>query len=312
MTSIEEAPIYDTMDVMQQTMTRLSRPSGVEATTTEVAAQHPEQCELNEKVVIKDEPHMQYYTLYGIAPTSTLRLRARWLIRKVWFEKGIDLCIVMNCICLALRDPLADACTNSRDGATNAVLTTLDVAFTIIFVAELCLKLVVHGLARHPGAYLLDGWNWIDGFVVATSVLGFFPDPFCVYLSGLSALRAVRLMRKPLTSTDAKSCSCQRVHLHAQRGRAADAHPLPGRCPARSQVLPCHASYNSVAHRCDTQACARCHAPRFHLFVLWHPRCPALSGITSTTLPRKHRVSPACMCTLDATPSLPPICRALH
>ena len=44
-------------------------------------------------------------------------------------------------------------------------LTAVDVAFTAIFLGEMALKLIALGLACHPGAYLRDVWNWIDGFV---------------------------------------------------------------------------------------------------------------------------------------------------
>lgn len=142
----------------------------------------------------EDEPHMRYWSLAVISPTNPVRLAGRWLLRRPWFDRSVDVTILINCFTLALRDPTAAACQYSNDAVFNDVLRGLDVVFTSIFVAELGLKLLVNGLWQHPGAYLRDSWNCIDGFVTVISLLGLMPD-LCRYLGGLSALRAVRLLR---------------------------------------------------------------------------------------------------------------------
>ena len=117
------------------------------------------------------------------------------LVSHSWFDPSIDVCIVANSICLALREPsVGAACRYSADPAWHDALLTLDVIFTSIFAAELALKLVALGVVAHPGSYFRDPWNWIDAFVVVVAVLGLLPT-LCAYLAGLSALRAVRLLR---------------------------------------------------------------------------------------------------------------------
>lgn len=138
---------------------------------------------------------MLYHSLGVLSPTNCLRRAARAVIRMPCFDRAIDVCILVNCVCLALRNPAAGECAYAANASLNSTLLGLDIAFTAIFLAELSLKLVVHGAYSHPGAYLRDGWNWIDAFVAVMSLLGLLPRPMCSYLSGLSALRAVRLLR---------------------------------------------------------------------------------------------------------------------
>ena len=117
------------------------------------------------------------------------------MVSHSWFDPSIDVCIIANSICLALREPsVGAACRYSADPAWHDALLTLDAVFTSIFAAELALKLVALGVVAHPGSYFRDPWNWIDAFVVVVAVLGLFPT-LCSYLAGLSALRAVRLLR---------------------------------------------------------------------------------------------------------------------
>lgn len=140
------------------------------------------------------EPHLGYSSFYVLAPTNRLRLAARSIVLRRWFDPVVNGCIVANSVSLALRDPMADSCRYSSDDTTHAVLIALDYTFTSIFALELLLKLAVRGAALHKGAYLRDPWNWLDFLVVVFSVLGLMPS-LCALFSGLSALRALRLLR---------------------------------------------------------------------------------------------------------------------
>jgi hypothetical protein len=42
----------------------------------------------------------------------------------------------------------------------------MNTGFTIIFIAEACLKIIAMGFILHKNAYLRNGWNIIDAIVV--------------------------------------------------------------------------------------------------------------------------------------------------
>jgi len=146
------------------------------------------------EVVEVDEPHMKYSSFGVFSPTNPARLAARSLLLQPWFDGFIYATICVNLFCVAFRDPLAATCEYTNDPGSNTTLRVLDILFTTIYISEMLLKLLLFGLWQHPGAYLRDGWNWIDGFVSIVSLLGLLPV-LCISVSGLSALRAARLLR---------------------------------------------------------------------------------------------------------------------
>ena len=146
------------------------------------------------EVVEVDEPHMKYSSFGVFSPTNPARLAARSLLLQPWFDGFIYVTICVNLFCVAFRDPLAATCEYTNYPGSNTTLRVLDIIFTTIYISEMLLKLLLFGLWQHPGAYLREGWNWIDGFVSIVSLLGLLPV-LCISLSGLSALRAARLLR---------------------------------------------------------------------------------------------------------------------
>lgn len=69
----------------------------------------------------------------------------------------------------------------------------MDVIFTLIFTFEMVLKMLVEGLVLHDGAYLRNGWNVLDFFIVIVSLVSVFGD--AATLKSLKALRAIRALR---------------------------------------------------------------------------------------------------------------------
>ena len=48
----------------------------------------------------------------------------------------------------------------------NQYLDILGNIFTIVFTVECLIKVLSFGFIVHHNAYLRDGWNWLDFFVV--------------------------------------------------------------------------------------------------------------------------------------------------
>jgi hypothetical protein len=62
--------------------------------------------------------------------------------------------------------------------------------FAILFTIEMVCKVICQGAIAHKGAYLRDGWNWIDFTVVCLTWLGYIPS-----MGNFSGLRTVRVLR---------------------------------------------------------------------------------------------------------------------
>jgi hypothetical protein len=72
--------------------------------------------------------------------------------------------IILNSISLAIYD------YSDRNSLTtrNSVLDIVGNVFTVIFTLECILKVIGMGFIVHKKAYIRDGWNFIDFFVVLT------------------------------------------------------------------------------------------------------------------------------------------------
>jgi hypothetical protein len=115
----------------------------------------------------------------------------------LWFDRFITLVILINSIILAVRDYSCrlDGHESSR---YNDKLDMIGRVLSVIFFFEALLKIVAMGFCMHKTAYLRDGWNILDFFVVLCSVLDFFPD---LEVSFLQVLRTFRILR-PLRSVN--------------------------------------------------------------------------------------------------------------
>ena len=67
----------------------------------------------------------------------------------------------------------------------------------VIFTTECIIKIIANGFLMHPNAYLRNGWNILDFFIVvigavsiSTSFINFVPEGF-----DIKALRAFRVLR---------------------------------------------------------------------------------------------------------------------
>lgn len=78
------------------------------------------------------------------------------------FEYLILLTIFANCIALAVFTPYPANDSNM----TNSYLERIEIIFLVIFTAESAMKIVAYGLFMHQGAYVRNGWNFLDFSIV--------------------------------------------------------------------------------------------------------------------------------------------------
>eukprot|EP00736_Rhodelphis_marinus_P000156 Rmarinus@m.17433 len=125
-----------------------------------------------------------YRSCFFFDKDNSWRIQSQYITTHPWFNNFILLVIVVNCMSMAMMDPVDSS--NPR----NSVIETLEVPFLMIFTVELVLKVVADGFIMHEGSYLRDGWNILD-FVVVVSGYSTFLDAGV----NVSALRTVRVLR---------------------------------------------------------------------------------------------------------------------
>jgi len=91
--------------------------------------------------------------------------------------------IALSSVCLALDEPGLD-----EDCTLKKILETSNHVFTALFAVEMIIKIIALGLFAHPGAYLRDGWNRLDGILVVMSMIN-------LAIGGLESFRALRALR---------------------------------------------------------------------------------------------------------------------
>ncbi len=56
----------------------------------------------------------------------------------------------------------------SEDNQTNFIINYMEIAFTLLYLIEAVLKIVVHGLYQHRRSYFRNPWNYIDSIIIIT------------------------------------------------------------------------------------------------------------------------------------------------
>ena len=88
------------------------------------------------------------------------------------FENLVLLIIVVSSIVLLIENPLDDP--NSNLSQTTALL---DQIFTFLFLLEAIIKILAFGFIstslKGKQAYLFNGWNILDLFVLTSSIIEF-------------------------------------------------------------------------------------------------------------------------------------------
>ena len=102
-----------------------------------------------------------------------------------YFDRAVMAVIALNCVFLAMDSKAPGFAETTR----GKVVEQSEPVFLALFCAEMAVKIIATGFWGHPNAYLADGWNRMDFFVVILGVLA------ALDLGNFSAIRVVRVLR---------------------------------------------------------------------------------------------------------------------
>ncbi|KAJ8001628.1 hypothetical protein DPEC_G00171450 [Dallia pectoralis] len=129
------------------------------------------------------------WSIYLFSPQNEFRLMCQSIISHKLFDCVILAFIFLNCITVAVERPKI-----VPDSWERLVLNISNYGFTVIFVAEMSIKVVSQGLYLGEKAYLKSSWNILDGFLVFISLLDIMVS-MVAEAKILGVLRVLRLLR---------------------------------------------------------------------------------------------------------------------
>ena len=139
------------------------------------------------------------YSLFLLSPAHPLRRAAHALVvfringTAFSFDNLIILFIIASSVAMAY-----DSCDVTPGSELALKLQQIDKVAMAVFVSELVAKVIAYGLAFTPHAYLKDGWNRLDFFIVGASIMSMLGDssPAFRVLRVLRVLRPLRLISR--------------------------------------------------------------------------------------------------------------------
>jgi len=118
------------------------------------------------------------------------------IVNHPMFDRFILMVILLNSAFLAMADYSFVDDTNNlseRGSIRNQIIIESEIYFTSIFICEFALKISALGVCgKH--SYFADSWNWLDFFVVVSSLVSLAPG-----VANVNFLRTFRVLR-PLKS----------------------------------------------------------------------------------------------------------------
>lgn len=113
---------------------------------------------------------------------SNTDLPKRGFIRRIFLNDHVILGVILhNAVVIYLQE----------SGITHPAITGIDIACTLVFVAEMIVKLITFGVKD----YWRDGWNRMDGILVIISLPSLVTPFFDASSFDFSILLTLRLMR---------------------------------------------------------------------------------------------------------------------
>ncbi|XP_051905102.1 voltage-dependent T-type calcium channel subunit alpha-1H isoform X1 [Hippocampus zosterae] len=131
------------------------------------------------------------WTLYLFSPANPFRAWCQSVSSHKLFDHVVLVFIFLNCITIALERP------NIQPHSTERIfLGVSNYVFTVIFLAEMAIKVVALGFCFGKQSYLQSSWNVLDGVLVFVSLVDILVS--LAYSGGnriLGILRVLRLLR---------------------------------------------------------------------------------------------------------------------
>nr|XP_061837564.1 voltage-dependent T-type calcium channel subunit alpha-1H-like isoform X1 [Nerophis lumbriciformis] len=131
------------------------------------------------------------WTLYLFSPENSFRAWCQSVSSHKMFDHVVLVFIFLNCITIALERPNIKA-----DSTERVFLRVSNYVFTVIFLAEMAIKVVALGFCFGKQTYLQSSWNILDGVLVFVSMVDILVS--LAYSGGnriLGILRVLRLLR---------------------------------------------------------------------------------------------------------------------
>ncbi|KAJ8345184.1 hypothetical protein SKAU_G00293770 [Synaphobranchus kaupii] len=131
------------------------------------------------------------WSLYLFSPQNQFRVASQRVIAHKMFDHIVLVFIFLNCITIALERP--DILPHSTE---RVFLSVSNYIFTVIFVAEMTMKVVAHGFCSGTDSFLQSSWNILDGVLVFVSLVDILVS--LASAGGnriLGILRVLRLLR---------------------------------------------------------------------------------------------------------------------
>ncbi|XP_055008579.1 voltage-dependent T-type calcium channel subunit alpha-1I [Boleophthalmus pectinirostris] len=131
------------------------------------------------------------WNLYLFSPENRFRSWCQSVISHKLFDHIVLFFIFLNCITIALERPGI-----KKESTERVFLSVSNYVFTVIFLAEMTIKVVALGFCFGPQTYLQSSWNILDGLLVFVSmvdILVTLANPGGNRILGI--LRVLRLLR---------------------------------------------------------------------------------------------------------------------
>ncbi|XP_049416957.1 voltage-dependent T-type calcium channel subunit alpha-1H isoform X2 [Epinephelus fuscoguttatus] len=131
------------------------------------------------------------WNLYLFSPESKIRGWCQSVISHKLFDHVVLVFIFLNCITIALERPDIQPHSTERK-----FLSVSNYVFTVIFLAEMAIKVIALGFCFGKQTYLQSSWNVLDGLLVFVSLVDILVS--LAYTGGnriLGILRVLRLLR---------------------------------------------------------------------------------------------------------------------
>ena len=113
------------------------------------------------------------------------------VIQNDLFKMITILVVSLNCIDIILDNSVFTGGPNTTD----PTLALMDNIFFIYYILEMFLKVFAMGFIFNEGAYLKDGWNGLDFFILSTAVANKIVANYGINLKGIRALRVLRPLK---------------------------------------------------------------------------------------------------------------------